>query len=150
MRVYPTLNCQLLEQCCIFLNYNVYLVFYTAEGCLADTVLTSGDPNVDCTKKATSGVDFQLMALEHSGQPEAEALYLRDLGYVYAHSENGYLDYVPIETTDDCEAEGDEVFGVYSRTERRDVLDNPPSLYGTSDPEAGFEVVIADNDGKYG
>ncbi len=129
------------------------LVFYSAEGCIADTALTTGDPNVDCSKKATSGADFQLMAVEHSGQPEGQAIYYTDVGKLYDNANNGYLDYIPIETTDDCEAEGDEVFVVYSRTQRRGgtalTLNEPPSVYGTSDPEAGIEIVIADNDGKY-
>ncbi len=134
------------------ISHNVYLVFYTAEGCIADTELTTGDPNVDCGKKATSGADFQLMAVEHSGQPEGRAMFYNDLGSLTGNPYNGYLDYIPIKTTDDCEAEGDEVFVVYSRSQRisgfGSVLYEPPSAFGTSDPEAGFDVVIADNDGK--
>ncbi len=124
-------------------------MFYTAEGCIGDTALTTGDPNVDCTKKATSGIDFQMMAIEHNGQPEAMANWYAGMGMFNPNAApHGLLDYIPIETTDDCKAEGDEVFVVFSRSQEFRVDVFPPSIYGTSTPEAGFEVVITDNDGK--
>ncbi|XP_072042110.1 adhesion G-protein coupled receptor V1-like isoform X2 [Amphiura filiformis] len=118
-------------------------LFYTREGCLADEGLLFGDPAL-CDKKATSNKDFSQVQLEHDGQWEPRILkfFGEKVSYDY-RADLGELDYIPIDTIDDCDVEGDEVFSVYSRSQLID------QVLGSSDPDDGFEVVIEDNDDEY-
>ncbi|XP_072019617.1 uncharacterized protein [Amphiura filiformis] len=124
-------------------------IFYTRDGSLADQGLTFGDPDLVGTNKATSGKDYGPLVIEHDGQRLPSALqqvehYEIDIFQdIDSFGRQGDLDYIPIETVDDCDVEGDEVFSVLSRPQNnRDYLD-------TSNPQDGFEVKIVDNDDEF-
>ncbi|XP_072019632.1 uncharacterized protein [Amphiura filiformis] len=128
-------------------------LFYTRDGCLADEGLNFGDPGLNCDKKATSSKDYGQFVIEHDGQRLPSIVedargtgwftyinYRLDVG---DYDRQGDLDYIPIDTVDDCDVEGDEVFSVLSRPQNNlDFLDTP-------DPQDGFEVLIVDNDDEF-
>ncbi|XP_072019196.1 uncharacterized protein [Amphiura filiformis] len=136
----------------IFLDASTGL-FYTKDGCLIDEGLLFGDPNLVCSEKATSSKDYGQFVIEHDGQRLPSALqdaghhYLDIYQEVYSASRQGDLDYIPIDTVDDCDVEGGvdgyEVFSVLSRPQ------NNLGFLDTPDPQDGFEVRIVDNDDEF-
>ncbi len=105
----------------------------------------SPDETHDCSKKATTAEDFGQLTLENDGQYTDWfiGIHLSLVSY-NRYYEFGDLDHIPIDTIDDCEVEGDEVFSVYSRAQPLEDMSQP----SVPVPTDGLEIIIVDNDGK--
>ncbi len=120
-------------------------VFYTREGCLDVEGLSFGDPTLNCNQKATAGEDFEQLTMENDGQWDPihmEVLGLDVTWYYIVSDDVGDLDYIPIQTIDDCDVESNEVFSVFGRSQY--IIDSS----GRTTPDFGFETLLIDNDGK--
>ncbi len=120
-------------------------MFYTGEGCKAEEGVEDGDERLDCSKKATTAEDFAPLAMQQDTYTnfflglEADFVSYRDW------IDFPDVDFIPIDTIDDCEVEGDEVFSVFARQQELIDSSSPKVI-----PEAskGVEIVIVDNDGN--